>query len=152
MDPQLRDPLPFSNWVWLAGAALLAFALIWVASWAYAYRKSRVEPKLQVSALSALAKARYHKQIDQVLQEWRSGTFDQRDAHFALAALIRAAATEKTGVNFESATPREASELFPAWSHLTTALLWCEDETFPVVGAGRRVDEGAALAREVVDS
>lgn len=151
MEPVLRDPWAFSNWVWLLGAGMLALALIWVVSLLVAYRVALVERRDPVRTLGQLQRARYNRQISEVAEDFERGKLTPRDAHFALASLIRAAATEKTGVNVEAQTSSEAARYVPSWPLLARALEWCEDETFPAQGGTQRVERGLALAREVVD-
>lgn len=154
MEPILRDVLPYSNWVWILGGTAIVAAIAWVVSLAFAYRYSRSEPREMVWELRALQRRRYHSKIGEVQGEWTAGDMDVRDAHFALASLIRAAATEKTRVNVEALTAAEAAEQFPQWSVLSEALLWCEDQTFPAdekPEAQARVGRGIAFAKAVVD-
>lgn len=151
MEPVLRDPLAFSNWVWVLGAGMLALALIWVISLLVAYRVALVERRDPVRTLGQLQRARYNRQIAEVADGFEKGKLTARDAHFALASLIRAAATEKTGINVEAQTAAETAYYVPAWPLLARALEWCEDETFPAEGGTQMVGQGLALAREVVN-
>lgn len=154
MDPILRDPLPYSNWVWLLGAFLIVLSVTWGASLLFAYRTHKVYQPEKVVELRALQRRRYQAKISQVQAEWEGGQMDVRDAHFALASLIRAAATEKTRVNVEVLTAEEAAQTFPEWTTLNEALLWCEDQTFPATpeetASEARVARGLALAEAVI--
>ena len=114
MQPELREPLVYSNWVWVLGAIIIVVAVAWQEGFA-------------------------------------AGQITARDAHFALASLIRAAATEKTGLNIESQTSLEVAQNLPMWPLLTEALRWCENETFPPQGATAMVQRGAELASKVVN-
>lgn len=154
MEPVLRDALPYSNWVWVLGGALIVAAVSWVVSLAFAYKHSRASHAHTIRDLRDLQRQRYHAKIGEVQNEWAQGEMDVRDAHFALASLIRAAATEKTRVNVESLTAREAAAQFPEWQALSESLMWCEDQTFPardLPQAHQRVERGLALAKAVVD-
>lgn len=154
MDPALRDALPYSNWVWLLGAVLIVAAVGWVVSLAFAYKHSTANRTQTIIELRELQRRRYHSKIVEVEEEWAQGQMDVRDAHFALASLIRAAATEKTRVNVESLTALEAAEQFPEWQALSESLLWCEDQTFPareLPQAEERVQRGIVAAKAVVD-
>lgn len=157
MEPVLHDPITYANWVWILGAGLIAIALVWGASLLWAYRTSRVRPPETVWELRALQRRRYMRQISQVETEYADGMMSGVDCHFALASLIRAAATEKTRLNVETMTAKEAAERFPQWPGLSAALAWCEDHTFPAT-SGRtpdmdaRVEYGVQLARAVVDA
>lgn len=149
--PDLRPPLQYSNWVWLLGAVLILLAVGWVVTLVILYRVRLARPSGVPATLSGLQRRRYNRHIDEVEERFRDGTLCAREAHFALAALIRAAATERTGLNVESQTASETATNFPQWPRLATALAWCEDETFPADEATRQVARGVALAREVVD-
>ena len=101
--------------------------------------------------MGQLQRGRYNRHIAEVQEGFAAGHITARDAHFALASLIRAAATEKTGLNIESQTSLEVAQNLPMWPLLTEALQWCENETFPPEGATAMVQRGAELASEVVN-
>ncbi|WP_099332372.1 hypothetical protein [Actinomyces minihominis] len=151
MAPQLRDPLVYSNWVWLLGTLLIVLALAWVITLLVLYRVRRVEKRIGVRTLGQLQRARYNRHIQEVLTDFEEGRRSARDSHFALASLVRAAASEKTGSNIESQTSAEVAAHLPSWPLLVSALEWCEDETFPPERATEQVRRGADLASEVVN-
>lgn len=151
MTADLRPPLAYSNWVWLLGAVLVLIAIGWVVTLVILYRVRLVRPKDSVRTLGELQRRRYRRHIGEVEDGYRAGMLPAREAHFALATLIRAAATEKTGVNVESQTAEEAAANFPQWPQLAVALTWCEDETFPADRATQQVEHGVALARGVIE-
>lgn len=151
MQPELRDPLVYSNWVWITGAILIVCALSWVLSLLIAYRVRPIEVPDRVTTLGQLQKERYTRQIHEIEGRFASGELTAKETHFALAALIRAAASEKTGVNVEALTTDEAAARFPTWPALARALAWCEDETFPPQEASQLVYHGVNLAYEVVN-
>ncbi len=148
--PPLRDPILHSNWVWILGAFLLLIAVIWVAGMIVAYRRSQVRVPYQVRSLSQVHRVRYQRLIDEVSEGYRSGRLGVRETHLALAAIIRAASTERTGVNLEAATVSEARAKFPSWVLLADALTWCEDGAFPTEVEEQRVERGLELAQQVV--
>ncbi|WRS30976.1 hypothetical protein U6G28_04640 [Actinomycetaceae bacterium MB13-C1-2] len=149
MPPSLREPLTHSNWVWLLGVALLTVAILWVLGVYISYRKSRVMTKFEVRSLSQVQRERYRRLIGEVEQDYQTGAISAREAHLALAALIRASATERTRMSVESATASEARTLLPSWPLLADALDWCADGSFPLEIADERVERGIWLAREV---
>ncbi len=149
MEPSLREPLTHSNWVWLLGAVLVTAALLWVIGLYISYRKSRVARKFEVRSLSQVQRERYRRLIAEIEQQYGNGEIGAREAHLALAALIRASATERTRMNIESATATEVRQLIPTWPLLADALDWCADGSFPQNIADERVDRGIWLAREV---
>ena len=150
MEPPLRDPLLYSNWVLILGIALLVVAATWVIGLLVAYRRSKVRPEFEVRSLSQAHRARYSRLIDEVSTNYGSGVLTGPEAHLALAAIIRAAATERTRINLESATASEARVLAPGWPILADALAWCEDGSFPAGAAAQRVDQGLGYAQAVV--
>lgn len=150
MEPPLREPLLYSNWVLILGIALLVIAATWVVGLLVAYRRSRVRPKFEVRSLSQAHRARYSRLINEVGADYDSQALTAPEAHLALAAIIRAAATERTRTNFESVTASEAQILAPGWPVLADALAWCEDGSFPAGGASQRVEQGLSYAQTVV--
>lgn len=155
MENLFRDPLPYPNWVWLLAALLIIISLAWVLGLLYAYRTLRLIDQGHVWELRTLQRRRYSLKIAEVEQEYEQGALSVKEAHFALASLIRAAATEKTKVNVEAMTPGEASRHFPDWDELPRALHWCEIRTFPAGdvsedSANDLVRTGVDLARRVV--
>ena len=151
MQPELREPLVYSNWVWVLGAIIIVVAVAWSVTLIIVYRGSKVEKQGSVKTLGQLQRGRYNRHIAEVQEGFAAGHITARDAHFALASLIRAAATEKTGLNIESQTSLEVAQNLPMWPLLTEALQWCENETFPPEGATAMVQRGAELASEVVN-
>lgn len=149
MDPALRNLLPHSHWVWILGLLLLLIATLWGVGLAAAYWRSRVQPDFKVRALSQVQRARYKRLITEVRSEYEGGLIDARGAHLALAAIIRAAATERTRINLESSTAHEAIEKVPGWPVLPEALAWCADGSFPTSVADQRVEQGLKYADEV---
>lgn len=151
MQPELREPLVYSNWVWVLGAIIIVVAVAWSVTLIIVYRGSKVEKQGSVKTLGQLQRGRYNRHIAEVQEGFAAGHITARDAHFALASLIRAAATEKTGLNIESQTSLEVAQNLPMWPLLTEALQWCENETFPPQGATAMVQRGAELASKVVN-
>ena len=150
MEPPLREPLLYSNWVLILGIGLLVIVIVWVVGLLIAHRRSQVRPKVEVRTLSQAHRARYSRLIDEVATDYGDGTLTAREAHLSLATLIRAAATERLRINVESTTASEARRLIPGWPLLAQALEWCEDGSFPVGAASQKVDQGLDYARAVV--
>ncbi len=150
--PVLRDPLNNSNWVWVLGATLIVVAAAVLISLWIAYARSTVAAPFKVRSLTAVQRARYHAKVDEVSQLYLGGEIDDRDAHLALAALIRACATERTGVDFESLTAKETAVEAEQWPLLSDALQWCVLGSFPSQTEATRLPQGFQFARQVVDS
>lgn len=152
MEPGLREPLSHSNWVLILGIVLVVAAILWVAGVTLSYRKSRTFSDFRVRALGQVQRERYMRQIGEVQEQYGTGELSAREAHLALAALIRASATERTRMNLESATALEAQQAIPSWPLLSDALQWCADGSFPTEVADQRVERGLHLATAVVQS
>lgn len=150
IEPPLREPLLYSNWVLILGIFLIVVAVVWVLGFAIAYRHSRVHSDFEVRTLSQAHRARYEGLIGEVALGYQTGELNAREAHLALGAIIRAAATERTRVNLESSTASEAQVLIPTWPLLVDALRWCEDGSFPTNAEQQRVEAGLNLAAQVV--
>lgn len=149
MAPNLRETLSHSNWVWILGVALLTAALLWIVGVYISYRKSTVTTEFQVRTLSQVQRERYRRLIFEIDQQYRAGQISAREAHLALAAVIRASATERTRMNVESATASEVRQMIPSWPLLADALDWCADGSFPQDVADERVERGLWFATEV---
>ena len=68
--------------------------------------------------------------IDQIADRYADGDLDARGVHLALAGLMRALGTERTGRDLEVATVSEVRELVPVWPGLADILQACEVPSF----------------------
>lgn len=150
MEPSLREPVMYPNWVWVLGGALILFSLIWLLGLIIGYRSSRIRPSTDRTTLSAARRARYERLISEVEEGFENGELSVREAHLAVAAIIRAAATERTGNNIESLTVEEVGLYQQDWPELGQALAWCEEPSFAAIEEARHIADGAAWARVVV--
>lgn len=150
VEPSLRDPILYPNWVWLTGAVLILVAVLWFVGALIGYLKSAAPAKSDLKSLSAARRARYERLIAGVESDFEQGELTPREAHLAMAALIRAAATERSGYNVESLTVDEVALYRADWPELGNALGWCEEPSFQAVEASRHIADGARWARVVV--
>lgn len=150
MDPSLRDYLLYPNWVLIAGIALVVIALVVTISVYVGYRRSNVTVSAERLSLSQVRQARYQRLIEEVTVDYAEGRLDGRGAHLALAAIIRAAASERLGRNVESVSVREARVNYPEWPQLIRSLQWCEAPSFGLDSEASEIARGAELAQEVV--
>lgn len=148
--PPLRDPLNHSNWVLILGAVLLVLGTLWVAGVWVSYRKSLVRPEFRLHSLDRVQKERYLSQVSSIEGAYAAAEISGREAHLALAAVIRACGSERTGENFESVTATEAGMLLPQWPAFAGALQWCADSSFPTDVEDADITRGVTLAREVI--
>ena len=148
--PPLHEPLNHSNWVWILGVVLLLLGALSLAGLWVSYRKSLVRPEFELSSLDQVQKRRYSSQVESVELAYGNGLVTGREAHLALATIIRACASERTGRNLESATASEAGSLVPQWTLLVQALDWCAASSFPTDVEHADITTGLWLAREVI--
>jgi len=150
VEPSLREPVLYPNWVWLLGVALVLVALIWLVGMIVGYRKSAVKVEADLRSLSAARRERYERHISQVEAEFANGTLTPRESHLAMAAIIRAAATERSGYNVETLTVDEAPIFQSNWPELGYAIGWCEEPSFSADEATKHISSGAQWARVIV--
>ncbi len=160
MNPSIRPPVYYPNWVWILGATLLLIAVTWVVILVIAYRTSRIEPDTHIGSLNQLRRARYRRQLNQLAEQFEAGEFTGRDVHLALTAIIKSAGSERLRVNIEYLTVQQAQQKYPHWHELGAALRWCETPSFGSheayetyadnVYTREAVTHGMQLAREVI--
>lgn len=126
----LQDPIIYPHWMWVAGAALLLLVVGWVAYSLWAWWHSREGSVANLQTISAARRARYHEFVDQIAQRRASGELDERGTHLAVAGLMRALGTERSGRDLEVATVSEIRALVPTWPQLANVLEACETPSF----------------------
>lgn len=149
----LRDPVAYPNWMWIAGALIVLAALAWVAFWIVRYLRGVLGPPPELVTLSEAERRRYLGLVDQIEGRHRSGELDLRGLHLALAGLMRALGTVRTGRDLEVATVAEIEELVPSWPELGRILRECEQTSFgtvPPPEAREAAELALRLAREAV--
>ena len=137
----LRDPVIYPHWMWVAGAAILLLVVGWVAYSLWSWWHSRERTVTDLQSISDARRSRYYEFIDQIAQRNASGELDERGTHLAVAGLMRALGTERSGRDLEVATVAEIRVLVPTWPQLAEVLEACEEPSF--VGD----EEGAARDR-----
>lgn len=126
----------------VAAVLLAAVTIGWIR---IRHRVARVPRELlhepTLIELSARKRARYLAKVKQVEDEARAGKYSSREVALAFAALLRALATERSGVNCEAATVGEMRRLFSnVWPNMVSALERFESPSFApttVAGTGR---------------
>ena len=106
----LNDPALYPNWMWILGTVLVVAVPGWIV---YSIRRKK-----------------YLTYIDQIADRYADGDLDARGVHLALAGLMRALGTERTGRDLEVATVSEVRELVPVWPGLADVLQACEVPSF----------------------
>ena len=130
MSGELREVLNYPNWMWIIGVLLLALVLVWVGVWLIRWlRSNRSQEQNQIALipLDEKRRQRYLGFIDEVEGRLNTGDLDERGVHLAVAGILRALGTERTGRDLETATVSEIRKLIPTWPDLADALSACED-------------------------
>lgn len=126
----LRDPVIYPHWMWVAGAAILLLVVGWVAYSLWSWWHSRERTVTDLQSISDARRSRYYEFIDQIAQRNASGELDERGTHLAIAGLMRALGTERSGRDLEVATVAEIRALVPTWPQLAEVLEACEEPSF----------------------
>ena len=132
----LQEPVIYPHWMWILGVALLLAVLGWVAYSLGAWWHSREGSVAHLQTISQARRARYHDYVNQIAQRRACGELDERGTHLAVAGLMRALGTERSGRDLEVATVAEIRALVPTWPQLALVLEACETPSF----VGERTD------------
>lgn len=146
MAESLRDPVLYPHWVWLLGAGLMLVAVAWGVGLLIAYRRSQVSPKATLQSLNEVRRSRYQRLITEVETDFLRGDIDVRAAHLSVAAIIRAAASERMNQNVESTSVGQARASYNRWPAFAEALAWAEQPSFGL----EREDAGASDQSEAI--
>ena len=84
----------------------------------------------EANNVTAARRKKYLTYIDQIADRYADGDLDARGVHLALAGLMRALGTERTGRDLEVATVKEVRRLVPVWPGLSDVLQACEIPSF----------------------
>lgn len=149
-DP-LRDPVTYPNWMWVLGVVLILLVVVWVAALLRRWWRSEDRDVPELVTLSEAERRRYLGLVDEIAHRRADGDLDARDLHLALAGLMRALGTRRTGRDLESATVEEVARLAPAWPQLVEVLRACEEPSFSAAPGGEESQERVLeLARGAV--
>ena len=129
MSGELREVLNYPNWMWIIGVLLLALVLVWVGVWLIRWlRSNRLQEQNQIALipLDEKRRQRYLGFIDEVEGRLQSKDLNEREVHLAIAGILRALGTERSGRDLETATVDEIRRIVPTWPELANALEACE--------------------------
>ncbi len=145
----LRDPIAYPNWMWVTGTLLALLVLVWVGVCLWRWWRGEEIAIPELLTLSEAERRRYLSLVDQIAERGDSGELDGRGLHLALAGLMRALGTARTGRDLEVATVEEVEALVPSWPQLGAVLQACERPSFegPEQDGGEDV---LRLAREAI--
>lgn len=154
----LRDPVTYPNWMWVVGVLALVLVAAWVGAMLARWWRSERPDAPELLTISQAERRRYLGLVDQIAGRRDAGELDLRGVHLALAGLMRALGTQRTGRDLEVATVEEVAALVPGWPQLAAVLRECERPSFEGGrppgertrpgggGEGVGVDEGGAGA------
>ena len=126
----LQDPVIYQNWMWVLGVTLLAAVLGWIVYCLWRWWTSRIGEVMELQTITDARRKKYLRYIDQIADRYADADLDARGVHLAIAGLMRAHGTERTGRDLEVATVREVRELVPVWPGLADVLEACEVPSF----------------------
>ena len=134
----LYTPVIYPHWMWVLGVALLVAVIGWVLFCLWRWWTSRVGEVTELHTITDARRKKYLVYIDQIADRYADGDLDARGVHLALAGLMRALGTERTGRDLEVATVSEVRALVPVWPGLANVLAACEVPSF----AGENIPDG----------
>ena len=141
----LLDPVIYPNWMWVLGLAIVVAVLGWILYSVWRWWTSRIGEVMELQTITDARRKKYLTFIDQIADRYADGDLDARGVHLALAGLMRALGTERTGRDLEVATVSEVRELVPVWPGLADILQACEVPSF----TGDNIPQGQ-LSHEAV--
>ena len=130
LSSSLNDPSVYPNWMWILGTVLVVAVLGWIVYSIWRWWTSRIGEVMELQTITDARRKKYLTYIDQIADRYADGDLDARGVHLALAGLMRALGTERTGRDLEVATVSEVRELVPVWPGLADVLQACEVPSF----------------------
>ena len=130
LTSSLNDPALYPNWMWILGAVLVVAVLGWIVYSIWRWWTSRIGEVMELQTITDARRKKYLTYVDQIADRYADGDLDARGVHLALAGLMRALGTERTGRDLEVATVSEVRELVPVWPGLADVLQACEVPSF----------------------
>lgn len=147
----LRDPVTYPNWMWVLGVVLAVLVVSWVVGCLVHWWRSEETEAPALHSISRAERMRYLALVEEIRARRDGGDYDLRALHLALAGLMRALGTARTGRDLEVATVEEVEVLTPTWPQLAAVLRECERPSFEGDPRGAE-DRALTLAREAVES
>ena len=130
LTSSLNDPALYPNWMWILGTVLVVAVLGWIVYSIWRWWTSRIGEVMELQTITDARRKKYLTYVDQIADRYADGDLDARGVHLALAGLMRALGTERTGRDLEVATVSEVRELVPVWPGLADVLQACEVTSF----------------------
>ena len=130
LKDHLLDPVVYPNWMWVLGLAIVVGVIGWILYSVWRWWTSRIGEVMELQTITDARRKKYLTFIDQIADRYADGDLDARGVHLALAGLMRALGTERTGRDLEVATVSEVRELVPVCPGLAAILQACEVPSF----------------------
>ena len=130
LSSSLNNPDLYPNWMWVLGLAIVVGVIGWILYSVWRWWTSRIGEVMELQTITDARRKKYLTFIDQIADRYADGDLDARGVHLALAGLMRALGTERTGRDLEVATVSEVRELVPVWPGLADILQACEVPSF----------------------
>ena len=100
----LFNPIIYPHWMWVLGVTLVVAVVGWVCFCLWSWWTSRIGEVMELQTISDARRKKYLSYVDQIADRYADGDLDARGVHLALAGLMRALGTERTGRDLEVAT------------------------------------------------
>ena len=93
----LFNPIIYPHWMWVLGVTLVVAVVGWVCFCLWRWWTSRIGEVMELQTISDARRKKYLSYVDQIADRYADGDLDARGVHLALAGLMRALGTERTG-------------------------------------------------------
>lgn len=127
---QVRSPIIYPNWMWVVGSLILLFIIVWIVFNIWRWWSSDISSVPELQSLDAAQRERYHEFLTSIHERYEQGEWNEAGASLAVAGLMRALGTERSGRDLEVATAEEVRALVPMWPQLADLLARCEAPSF----------------------
>ena len=97
LSSSLNDPALYPNWMWILGTVLVVAVLGWIVYSIWRWWTSRIGEVMELQTITDARRKKYLTYVDQIADRYADGDLDARGVHLALAGLMRALGTERTG-------------------------------------------------------
>lgn len=147
----VREPVVYPEWMWVAGLILFLVIVAWIVACLVRWWKSDANRPRGLRDLSAEQRLAYRDNLVQIEANFFAGEWNESEVHLAVAGLMRALGTERTGRNLESATVDEIRALVPMWPAYVHLMERCVEPSFSGQPTRKWVSTLLESALKVID-
>ena len=147
----VREPVVYPEWMWVAGLILFLVIAAWIMACLVRWWKSDANRPRGLRDLSAEQRCAYRDNLVQIEANFFAGEWNESEVHLAVAGLMRALGTERTGRNLESATVDEIRALVPMWPAYVHLMERCVEPSFSGQPTRKWVSTLLESALKVID-